>query len=246
MLMSRCSEISQAIITIQIGEERFNIHEGLLIAVSPYFKAAFEGGFKEAKDGVLPVEDVEIKVMHKFLDWLYYDWLPDLMEEYWYPREAEEEKENGEDGEHATENESPSSRLNKYMKGRPMLLTSLYIFADRFDVPQLRKDIIAVIHKHYGLYKDSLPPYAGIIMAFGNLPASSPLCKVYIDLYAFRWNPEYYDEGDEKAAQQFLPADFTLSVMNGLGTERWNKLKDERYKTPSINPIEHYDEESRK
>lgn len=72
------TDISTAIVVIRIEEKRFNIHKDLLIARSTYFKATFEGGFKEAKDGQLCLENVKVSTMQLFLDWLYFGRLPHI------------------------------------------------------------------------------------------------------------------------------------------------------------------------
>jgi hypothetical protein len=132
------------------------------------------------------------------------------------------------------------------LKEHPSPEEELYVFADRFDVPELRKAIIARIYNHYATKARQLPWYAGVIVAFKNLPPSCPLCRLYIDLYVFRFGGE--PDEDDKALEQFLPPEFTTSVMNGMGKERRKKEKDAKYKPPAnaIKPIKRYDEKSYK
>jgi hypothetical protein len=220
------SDISTTIVVVQIGKERFNVHKDLLVARSPYFKAAFEGRFKEAKDGVLVLEDVKIEAMKDFLDWLYFGRLSPVY------GEDEEDNDDNDDNE-----DDRFTTLEAYMEGYRSQV-ELYIFADRFNVPDLRK---AIIDAKYDYYKDNdyVPSYKEIITASNALPASSPLCGLYVDLYTLRWDPTM-DNAKEKGAQQFVPVNFLVAVMNGIGQDRWNKTFDDDYDTPALKPVEEY------
>ncbi|KAF2431833.1 hypothetical protein EJ08DRAFT_165970 [Tothia fuscella] len=65
--------VSQDIVTVEIGPDReaFHVHKDLLTACSPYFKAAFEGGFKEAAEKSIHIDEVTPDIFKEFLDWLY-------------------------------------------------------------------------------------------------------------------------------------------------------------------------------
>ena len=47
------------------------MHKGLLCSVSPYFKAALEGDFKEAQEKVIELTEDDSKTMEYFQFWLY-------------------------------------------------------------------------------------------------------------------------------------------------------------------------------
>lgn len=61
------------IIYVKVGPEEvsFGIHKGLLSYVSSYFKAALNGNFKEATDGVIKLPDEDPAVFKRFNGWLY-------------------------------------------------------------------------------------------------------------------------------------------------------------------------------
>lgn len=48
------------------------MHKDLLVASSPYFKAAFEGRFRECHEKSIQISDVTPAVFQLFLDWLYF------------------------------------------------------------------------------------------------------------------------------------------------------------------------------
>lgn len=129
--------------------------------------------------------------------------------------------------------------IEAYMENKRRPEEELYIFADRFDVPQLRKTIIEAMHKCYTVEGAQTPLYAGIIIAFKNLPASSPLCRLYIDVYTGCWEPED-DSEEEQAILPFLPPEFLSQVMIGLGAEKGKMRNDRRYKSGFKKPVEDY------
>ena len=65
------------IVTINIGPKKqgFGVHKALLCNSSSYFKAALAGSFKEAKEGVISLEDEDPDVFGRFVMWLYSGYL---------------------------------------------------------------------------------------------------------------------------------------------------------------------------
>lgn len=64
--------ISAKLVTIEVGSgeeiKRFSVHQELLTTSSKYFKSAFEGEFREAKQDFLPLLDVKPIQFQNFLD----------------------------------------------------------------------------------------------------------------------------------------------------------------------------------
>jgi len=60
-------------VTIKVGKEGepFPIHKELVIYQSKYFRAAFKGGFKEADDRTVTLEDVDEDILRLCFNWLY-------------------------------------------------------------------------------------------------------------------------------------------------------------------------------
>ncbi|KAI4738499.1 hypothetical protein E4T50_11054 [Aureobasidium sp. EXF-12298] len=67
------AEHFQGIVTLIVGKEKkaYNLHKDLLCFYSDYFRAAFNGSFKEAAERKLELPDVEISLFDKFQVWLY-------------------------------------------------------------------------------------------------------------------------------------------------------------------------------
>lgn len=221
-ILTKHRDISQTIVVIQVDDERFNLHKDLLIACSPYFRAAFEGGFKEAKDSILTLEDIKALTMQNFMDWLYFDQLPQ------HPDEIRSENDD-----------TPFTTIEAYLGRFRLPFLDLYLFADRFDVPNLRKAFMELQHSYYTQNEICVPDYGEIILAFQRLPASSPLCRLLVDLYTLRWGPGH-DDKREEGARRYAPAEFLEAVMTGIGQERQNMKREKGYVTPSIKPIEDY------
>ncbi|MCJ1435527.1 hypothetical protein MMC27_004901 [Xylographa pallens] len=59
--------------TLVVGPEKkvFKMHKGLLCSVSPYFKAALKGDFKEAQEQVIELTEYDSQTMEYFQFWLY-------------------------------------------------------------------------------------------------------------------------------------------------------------------------------
>lgn len=60
-------------VQVEVGpeERKFTLHKGLLCAFSSYFKAALEGGFKEAEEQVIRLPEDDVKVFERFQLWIY-------------------------------------------------------------------------------------------------------------------------------------------------------------------------------
>lgn len=76
------NDIGQEVVTAYIGAEKapFIVNKDLLTKTSPYFKATFEGQFKESGDRNIPIPGVTTTQFKLFLDWLYFGSLPKGME----------------------------------------------------------------------------------------------------------------------------------------------------------------------
>lgn len=95
-----------------------------------------------------------------------------------------------------------------------------YIFADRYDFPKLRFDVIANLHKIYTKkHPEIMPAYKAIILAFDNLPPTCKLCEFLMDLYGARWDP-HCDDDKEEALREQLPISFLVGFMVRLGNRK--------------------------
>jgi hypothetical protein len=57
---------------IYVGEEKmWYVHEAIICAKSDYFSKALQGGFKEAQQKEVYLEEVDTDVFSLFMDWVY-------------------------------------------------------------------------------------------------------------------------------------------------------------------------------
>lgn len=142
-------------------KKAYYIYEDLLTHCSGYFRAAFTGSFKEAKEKQLHLEDVTGKTFDVFVDWLYQRNLPGQKKSsYAKDKDGEEH----------------GSFLNSHE------ITKIYIFADRYDIPDLQRDTIDTMFAYYKHMK-KIPTVETIKMAFESLPDTSLLRKLLIHQY---------------------------------------------------------------
>ncbi len=61
------------IVVLKVGleKEEIRVHKGLLCETSPYFRAALQGGFKEAQDQTIEWPEEDPKITKIFQLWLY-------------------------------------------------------------------------------------------------------------------------------------------------------------------------------
>ncbi|KAK4695923.1 hypothetical protein P7C71_g1920, partial [Lecanoromycetidae sp. Uapishka_2] len=69
-----CDSFDNMVVII-VGKDSiaFNMHRGMLCNVAPYFKAAFDGRFNEAKSKVLVLSEDDPEVFKRFQLWVYTD-----------------------------------------------------------------------------------------------------------------------------------------------------------------------------
>lgn len=63
--------MDQTLVEITIGDESFMLHKGLLCSHSKYFKAAFEGDFRDVEDKAVQLPGVTDSTLKLFQFWLY-------------------------------------------------------------------------------------------------------------------------------------------------------------------------------
>jgi hypothetical protein len=98
----------------------FVVHKSHLMAVSPYFSNALDGRFSDAESKSLSLDDdTDPDVFQTFLEWLYSRRL-------------------------LAANGAEDCYSHSYGE-----LIELYIFADRYDIPKLRDDIMSLVWKRF-------------------------------------------------------------------------------------------------
>jgi hypothetical protein len=229
----------------------FSVHQDLLSASSKYFKAAFEGEFREAKSKSIPLPDTIPKEFRRFLDWLYFRRLPEIPDLIEDSDDKDADMEClycGKDCPSFSDVDVPDkdehSDLSKAYPQFPQLPqqkeekleayiskiegpnTRLYAFADRYDVPALRQAIVEYIWYWYSANDEDIPSYATIVIIGDLLPISSPFYRLLVDLFVDRYCLEEENVAGcpgELALRQKLPYEFIFAVMGGLSNMK-NKV----------------------
>ncbi|QDS76447.1 hypothetical protein FKW77_004561 [Venturia effusa] len=241
--------IRHTIVTVEIGPDKtpFTAHKDLLVACSPYFKAAFEGSFREASEKSVHIADVKPSTFQHFLDWLYFKKLG-----WCFPgRKAQEGErrcvicggicqrwktlsaDGAEFQPYPVLSDEDDKILEQVIDSRSSGFASLYVFADRCNVPDLRE---AIINKEWIEFKGSgnLWRWSSLIYMLRNTSSSSPLRRLVVDecMDAKRWPDEFCMA--ETLLRQKLPHEFLLSMM-------WEKLTAPRSE-PHVGPLCQYHE----
>ncbi|KAF3034015.1 hypothetical protein E8E11_004567, partial [Didymella keratinophila] len=158
----RISAPDTSFATVIVGRQkkRFVVHEAVLIHHSEYFRAALTGGFTEAQDKTVTIEDTTVETFEFFVHWLYYQRFPD--------------KEQHDD---------PELVNSFYNDGQPRStkLVKLYIFADVREVPALRKAVIGMIFAMVEDPNGEIMSVPTIEDAFEQRPVEDPLCRLLVD-----------------------------------------------------------------
>jgi hypothetical protein len=140
------------------SKQPFIVHKGLLCFYSDFFRAAFEGSFKEATERKIELSDVEVETFEAFQVWLYSQSL------------------------HNIEDSQDSSQPSKLPSWQ--ILTRLWVFGDKHQIPLLQNCTIdAMLQKEIEENRFSV---CVVALAYENTMHGSPLRKFVIDLCVFR------------------------------------------------------------
>lgn len=156
---------------VGVGGKQFVLHQSALCDVSPFFKKTFLGPFKEGQEKKLDLPVTDLSTFELFVEWLYSRRviinLPD-------------HKDSDNDVAAAPAVPVAIDLVNTSKLSR---LASLYVFADNYDVPQLRNDtmdtMIFYLRKRY-----PLPGPTMITYIYDHVPEDSSLCKLLTNEYA--------------------------------------------------------------
>ncbi|OCL01341.1 hypothetical protein AOQ84DRAFT_393715 [Glonium stellatum] len=183
------SAAARAITIVKVKQRSYYIHQDFLTHYSPYFRAALEGPFKDAEEGVMSLSNVSTCTFDMFVNWLYTQEFPTPDEDPTPLGDPAYRTNFGRDGNLMTEN-----------------LIDLYIFADGHDTPLLRRDVINQMCQRYWSQQ---PSYKAIINTFSRLSKSSPLRRFLIDSYCNDFNMGI----DDIELRALLPNDCLFGVM---------------------------------
>ncbi|KAI9681751.1 MAG: hypothetical protein M1829_000496 [Trizodia sp. TS-e1964] len=190
-------------VTILVGPERckFLVHKDVLVRKSPYFKAAFDGAFKEADSGTLSLPEDDVETFRRFISYIYSGLiLSDNLYKYAYL--------------HSTPN-----ILLEFVR--------LYILADKFQMPRMKNEVIDAIREVH-LESVNLEIHVEAFrLAYENTLRSSPLRKVLAFLFCLALQ----SHNDIEAYRDSWPLDFwvdtskIMCMMLGL-SDGWENLQE--------------------
>ncbi|MCJ1403139.1 hypothetical protein MMC11_006362 [Xylographa trunciseda] len=158
--VAKRAKLYDSIVTIVVGpkERSYIIHKGILCKHATYFEAALSEGFLESKTMIIHLDEEDPKIFDIFINWLYVRKIvPD---------------------------DASVTDMSWQTKAE------LYIFADRRGCSALKSDTIDLMIEHALDNGNSMPPYAlpsnpVVCHIWENTPASSPLRRLMVDVYAY-------------------------------------------------------------
>lgn len=106
-------------------------------------------------------------------------------------------------------------------------LVDLYLFADKYDVLQLRIDSLDAIHKKNSSCIHFLPSIYAVSKALENLPSSSGLYRYFQDVYSYEWDLRGYADAQLGEIEELLPKGFLLrvAIRNGSALRKFTTIK---------------------
>ncbi|KAF2499051.1 hypothetical protein BU16DRAFT_261072 [Lophium mytilinum] len=171
-IRNRCVHFapSSPIVTLLISADAipFHVHCDLLCECSTVFRSGFMGGFKEASDRIMKLDDTSQSTMQLFMQWLYNDELKPILEKSTSDRETFHEND----------------------------LLDLYIFGDRYNIPALRRGVMCIFRdstNNNGKYVT----LDLVIRAYDNLPEDAPLCHWLAFVFAYRRDLTFNEHRDK-------------------------------------------------
>lgn len=174
-------------------KKKFVVHEALLIHYSAFFRAALQGGFKEAETKSVTLEEDWPFIFEIFVHWMYYERFPSAehLDDEQLVKQYENSKEEGEVGcQHKSKSE---------------VLIRLYLLGDQYQVPLLRNHVLICLFKHSCSKAAYLfPNYHVCNLSFDKLAAKDPLRRFLVDC-ACRYKKRMYRHKDTGVENQLEP-----------------------------------------
>ncbi|KAF3039153.1 hypothetical protein E8E12_004159 [Didymella heteroderae] len=144
---------------------RYLAHENLVVHYSPFFKEALQGNFAEAESKTVTLTDVDPTDVEDFISWIYHQRFPE--------RETD-----------GLETVNQWSGTDGQSTNQTTRMISLYIFCDKYDVPDLKRILIDELFNHMKHRHTLLPRVGSTRDAFERLPHNDPLCHFLVDVHS--------------------------------------------------------------
>ncbi|THW11129.1 hypothetical protein D6D23_10523 [Aureobasidium pullulans] len=146
------------VLSVGPSKQEFTVHRELLCFYSDFFRAAFNGSFKEATEGRIELPDTQVDVFEIFQVWLYSRSLLN------------------------TEDLQDQPDSQKYPDFE--ILAGLWVFGDKCQIPLLQNcaaDAIIQYNKDENRFRTSV-----LKTAYDHTMEGSPLRRLAIDILVFR------------------------------------------------------------
>ncbi|KAF2843045.1 hypothetical protein M501DRAFT_1053824 [Patellaria atrata CBS 101060] len=223
-------------------ERKFHLYKARLAKESPYFDKMFNGGFKEATEREGHLAKVPSTTFAIFANWLYTRVIEipssgeaDVREDPTIEQESDGPlKQTSPQPEDAAQDQDDSSTRTLGHSRQPSIgptiaqdmapidesyrladnaLADLYVFADTYDIPVLRNDIIDAFVTRVDA-NNILPSLDLVTRVFCDLPETLALPRYLIDLYSECWGG-YHDFANSEFQQykDELPNAFLIGIL---------------------------------
>lgn len=232
--------MSKNIVQVEIAnEEKFIVHRDLLCYCSPKFQAALDGRVEEQAEGRLELDDVDQRTLNIFLEWLYFEKLPEwknlhraITHDHRGAGSKATRKRVGKgkakaeiggsqsEGNDSGEASSQPNFDEHYNTQPEAELISLYTFADKYDVAALIKDLIDKLRSVDPINR-GLPSFTVVMKAYDSLPHNSPLCRYLLNIYVASYRAHNHScTCIECYYMTKLPHDFLVPLMTAMSRKR--------------------------
>lgn len=176
-------------------KEAYSVHKALLCFYSDFFRAAFNGSFKEAIESQIELLDVEIQVFEAFQAWLYSKTLLNTEE---------------------LENPDRQTYLHH------AILAKLWILGDKYQIPLLQNNVVDTMHEK--VEKDRLTPSVSIALVYENTLPGSCLRRAVIDILAHRSRLDAQDGVCGPQFRQYWTLDASMDMIATIASAWRSKL----------------------
>lgn len=180
-------------------EFKFTVHEDVLVRSSKFFRAACNGGFKEAKEKIVRLPDLEVATFKTYIHWAYVGDIASSVVD------AIEQDKDG--------------------QKRMMEAVKLYVAGDVLDDQQLRNasmDYLVEVSVTLKIF----PGLEIVAEAWRNTTNTSLLQKALLDKYLSiggKKNAAYFEREDSVLPREFLVDFFRARVSTDYGaTAPWS------------------------
>ncbi|MDI1488145.1 MAG: hypothetical protein OHK93_007419 [Ramalina farinacea] len=168
------TNVNMILITVGPEKAKHYVHSPLLCEESGFFRAAINSGFKESSEQVIDLPGEKAEHLDNFIHWLYREKFPKLSAEI-------------------VNNTEYPKHDNDIIKSTDRLCYQ-FTFADKYDIPRLRKYVLLELIK---LAHNCKAPSASMIVRYYEATVKkSPLRRLLCDWYTLRVGQKFF-ESDE-------------------------------------------------